>query len=87
MNKAKEYVLNVFIGCDETLNALTLGAPGETVSGRAARGRNDGKVVWTQLANTLDWLQPGHCATALANDTAGRHDEVDALAGPDLEGK
>jgi len=87
MNKVKEYVFNVFISCDETLNSLTCGAPGETVSGRAARGRENGKPFWTKLANTLDWFQPGHCASALANDTAGRHDEVEDFAGPDLEGK
>jgi hypothetical protein len=77
MKVAKLWVLNSLIAFDELCNCLFFGgAPSDTISGRAERGRNDGKRFWTLLANFLDWLQPNHSANALKNDNAGRHDEA-----------
>lgn len=77
MKTAKLWLLNSLIAFDELCNCFFLGgAPSDTISGRAARGRNDGKRVWTWLADFLDWLQKDHSANALKNDNAGRHNEA-----------
>jgi hypothetical protein len=77
MKTAKLWLLNSLIAFDELCNCFFLGgAPSDTISGRAERGRTDGKRIWSWLANVLDWLQPNHSANALKNDIAGRHNEA-----------
>lgn len=69
--------MNSLIALDEFVNcALLGGAPGDTISGRAERGREDRKPGWTFLASLLDHIQPNHCAKALKNDETGRHTEA-----------
>lgn len=79
MKFLKTYFTNLAIVSDSFLNvALLFGAPDDTISGRAQRGRAGGKRAWTILANILDRIQKNHCATALANDQSGadRHNEA-----------
>lgn len=66
MNKVARFGLNLLILLDEIGNTLTLGSPNETISSRANKGRRENKKFWTLIANTLDWISPGHCARAEA---------------------
>jgi hypothetical protein len=72
----KLYFLNLLIGFDEFINTLFGGAPSETISGRSARAKEDGKLWGKVLCKFLDWLQPCHCAKALENNEKGRHEEA-----------
>jgi hypothetical protein len=54
------YISNVLIGFDEFVNTLAGGAPGDTISGRAGRARNDGRKWGIVLCTVLDWIQPQH---------------------------
>jgi hypothetical protein len=73
---AKQYTYNALVATDELVNCVVLGgAPSDTISGRAERGAKAGVWGWKQLHGFLDWLQPDHCETALADDETGRHVE------------
>jgi hypothetical protein len=77
MKRAKLWLYNTLVAFDELANcALLGGAPSDTISGRAERGREDHKPGWTFLANLLDHVQKNHSANALRNDEAGRHTEA-----------
>lgn len=76
MAKLKLYLFNVLVSIDSLANALTGGAPSDTISGRAMRAKNDGDLWGRVLVAVLDWIQPGHCEQALKNDEKGRHEQV-----------
>jgi hypothetical protein len=49
------------VSFDQTVNAATGGSEDETISSRAARGRDMGLWQWSMLCRLLDVLDPGHC--------------------------
>lgn len=63
---SKGYGYNLAVSADEFLNALIGGFPGETVSSRAARARNNGKNWGCFLCKWLDKLHTDHCTKSLA---------------------
>lgn len=65
------YWLNLLVALDELGNALTGGDPGETISSRAAKARNEGREWGCLLCRLLDWIQNDHCKDAL-NPDAGK---------------
>lgn len=77
------YGINVLIGFDCFVNALTGGSPAETISGRTARAARNGWKWAIALRWFLDHLQPQHCERAEADDFDGhgRHREALGLDG------
>jgi hypothetical protein len=62
---AKNYGFNLAVALDEFGNAITGGDPGETISSRSAKARNDGRVWGCILCKFLNWFQKNHCDLAL----------------------
>lgn len=69
------YFQNLMLGLDEFANTLVGGAPGETISGRAGRARDNGWRWGKVLCFILDKIEKNHCSNAILNDTKGRHRE------------
>lgn len=69
------YFQNLLLGLDEFGNTLLGGAPGETISGRAGRAAQDGRLWGRFLCYLLGKIDPNHCAKAVENDAKGRHKE------------
>jgi len=63
-----KYCFNVSVSWDQTLNALLLGYPDETISSRAGKGRRAGKWYWTLVANVLDFIDKDHSENAIEDD-------------------
>ena len=63
----KRYIFNVLIGLDEFSNAIIGGWPGETISARCAR-KEKRNGLCKLLCTILNYLQPGHCQTALVSE-------------------
>lgn len=73
----KQYILNVLIGLDQFVNALTGGDPQMTLSGRMGRAVAEGRCVlckWVCWA--LGKIQPNHCALAAKHEATEGSDEV-----------
>lgn len=49
------------VAFDQLVNAAIGGDPDETISSRAARGRDRGEWNWCLLCRVLDWIDPDHC--------------------------
>mgnify|MGYP001609129115 CR=1 FL=1 len=65
--------MNLLIGLDQWVNTLIGGAPDETISSRAARGKRDGRWYGRFLCRGLDWLDPNHCDDALKSERGRTH--------------
>jgi len=63
------------LGLDEFANTLLGGAPGDTISGRAGRAAEDGRVWGRVLCYLLNLVDKNHCPKAIENDAKGRHKE------------
>lgn len=67
LNFLKRYLLNILIVLDIAVNALVLlGSPYETISSRAGKAQLKQQRWGCVLCRVLDWLQKGHCKTAMA---------------------
>ena len=60
----KRFLWNVLIGIDQLGNTLLGGAPDETISARAGRGK-DKHWYWRWTAKVLNKLEPGHTNHAI----------------------
>jgi hypothetical protein len=58
MGILKKYAYNFFLGLDQFLNAILLGDPDESVSGRTGRAYLSGKGKWwvPALRRHLNWV-------------------------------
>ena len=62
---------NVLVALDQLGNTIVGGDPDETISSRA--GKLNGKRLWaTNLCRFLNWLDPGHCTSAIEPDEGGK---------------
>lgn len=64
----KAYVKRVLVAFDMFWNVVLLGHPDETISTRAGRARDHGKLWGRILADVLDKLQPQHVELARVHD-------------------
>jgi hypothetical protein len=71
------YFRRVFVAADQLANALTGGDEDETVSSRAAKDRNRGRIVGCVLCRILDWFDPNHCDKAIERDEGKRPGQYD----------
>lgn len=77
----KSYCLRVLIAFDQMVQAaLKYGIPGQTISARAWKARNRGRVWGCALCRFLDWLQPDHCQMARDNDIKRAQAVIDDLS-------
>ena len=63
----KQYLLNNAIAFDQQVNTLLGGSPDETLSARAYRTEQQGKVFgrfFRPLIDALFWFDPDHCKSA-----------------------
>jgi hypothetical protein len=68
----KQYLINFAILLDESLNTLTGGDPGETVSSRAGKGLKEGRTWACVLCRVLDLFQKDHCLKSVNPDDGSR---------------
>lgn len=68
----QRYLLNFAIWLDEGGNTLTGGDPGETISSRSAKARNEGRWWGCVMCKLLNLFQRGHCDKALEPDEGQR---------------
>jgi hypothetical protein len=61
----KSYGYNLAVALDEFGNAITGGDPGETISSRSAKARNNDRVWGCILCKFLNIFQKDHCDKAL----------------------
>jgi hypothetical protein len=59
------YLARVFVATDDLGNAIIGGDPKETISSRAAKDRNRGRIAGCILCKILDWIDKDHCDKAL----------------------
>lgn len=67
MDKLHEYVFNNLIALDQLINTLLNGSPDETLSSRAYRTEQNGKLfgkVFRPLIDLLFFWQSNHCLSA-----------------------
>lgn len=61
----RQYTLFLLIAIDQLINVLCGGYPDETMSARAWRGEQDGKLMGKFFRPKIDWLfspwGPDHC--------------------------
>ena len=73
----KQYLLNVAIAIDQTLNALRGGAPDETLSAAAWRTEQKGRVLGRFFRPVIDLLfalfEKDHCRKSYESERNGRH--------------
>lgn len=67
MNKVGRYLLNYAVLLDEAANTVLGGSPNETISERAAKARDEGRKWGCVLCRFLNWINPGHCDTAMTS--------------------
>lgn len=72
------YVHHVLIAFDQFVNVIAGGHPDETISARAGRAAEQGKVWGKVMSRFLDVFQKNHGAKAVAGD-ATRAVDVDGL--------
>lgn len=63
MNEAEQYIENVALGIDETVNALTGGDGEETISSRVGKMAQEGKLAGEILEPVINGIMdnPQHC--------------------------
>lgn len=73
----KTYFANVLLGLDLFVSALTVGKPGETLSGRAGSAYQQHKLRGELFCPIIDWIMyhagaypypRGHCIHAIEGD-------------------
>jgi hypothetical protein len=65
-NPQDDYFYNVMLAFDELGNALTGGDPGETISSRAGKAREQGQEWACVLCAFLAWVtQTNHCQQSI----------------------
>lgn len=73
----KQYLLNVAIAIDQTLNALRGGSPDETLSAAAWRTEQEGRILGRIFRPLIDLLarpwERDHCRTAFESERDGSH--------------
>ena len=73
----KQYLLNVAIAIDQTLNALRGGSPDETLSAAAWRTEQEGRIlgrIFRPLIDMIFWpIERDHCRMAFESERNGRH--------------
>ena len=61
--KLKQYIINILVALDQSINVLFLGQPDETISSRAWRCK-DSSSFWKfmrKLIDTIFFWQKDHC--------------------------
>ncbi len=71
-----KWFVNILLSLDETVNAVFLGSPHESISARL--GRNYPGSILYRVVNSLFFWQCDHCRGALDNEPADY--EKDAIA-------
>ena len=66
----KNYVLNLLIALDQSVNAIFGGYPDETISIHAARDRNNGARWGCVMCKFLDLFQKDHCDRTIESKRA-----------------
>ena len=66
----KNYVLNLLIALDQSVNAIFGGYPDETISIHAARDRNKGARWGCVMCKFLDLFQKDHCDRTIESKRA-----------------
>ncbi len=73
----KQYLLNVAIAVDQTLNALRGGSPDETLSAAAWRTEQKGRWLGRVFRPLIDLLfslfEKDHCRKSFESERDGRH--------------
>lgn len=73
----KQYLLNVAIAIDQTLNALRGGSPDETLSAAAWRTEQKGRLLGRVFRPLIDLLfflfEKDHCRKSFESERDGRH--------------
>lgn len=73
----KQYLLNVVIAVDQTLNALRGGSPDETLSAAAWRTEQKGRWLGRVFRPLIDLLfamfEEDHCRKSFESERNGRH--------------
>ena len=68
----KQYLINFAILLDESLNTITGGDPGKTVSSRAGKAMQEGRVWGCVLCKFLNLFQKDHCLKSINPDDGTR---------------
>ncbi len=71
------YFRRLFVAADQLVNVLLGGDEDETVSSRAAKDRNRGRIVGCVLCRFLDLFDPNHCDKAIERDEGKRPGQYD----------
>jgi hypothetical protein len=74
----KKYIHNTLVGFDQFCNTLIGGKPDETISARAGRAAQAGKLWGKVLCGGLNLIQKNHCTKAEAGDEV-RSETVDDI--------
>ena len=73
----KQYLLNVAIAIDQTLNALRGGSPDETLSAAAWRTEQEGRILGRIFRPLIDLLahpwEHDHCRKSFESERNGSH--------------
>ena len=73
----KQYLLNVAIAIDQTLNALRGGSPDETLPAAAWRTEQKGRLLGRLFRPLIDLvfalLEKDHCRKSFESERDGRH--------------
>jgi len=60
----RQYIVNILIALDQLVNAVFCGDPKETISSRADKAMQEGKMWGCILCKFLSKIQKDHCQKA-----------------------
>lgn len=68
MKKVGKYVLNVLVGLDQFVNALTGGDADETISSRVGKRRDAAERFWAAVVDKIFFWQKDHTKNSIEKD-------------------
>ena len=73
----KRYLINILVALDQLLNTIFGGDPDETMSSRAGKDRDRGRIVGCILCKFLDIFERDHCTKSIERDRGKRPGQYD----------
>ena len=77
IKKLGNWIVNIALAFDRLANAVLLGSPEMTISGRMGRDLKNGRcIVCRPICWMLNIIRSNHCANAAANEGALGSDQI-----------
>lgn len=80
LKQFRRYLINILVALDQLVNTIFNGDPDETMSSRAGKDRDRGRIVGCVLCKFLDLFEKDHCTKSIERDRGKRIGQYDKPA-------